>query len=458
MLESRLFSNYTLFYSNYDYGFQIGENQQDKYDWKSKISTYNFKPEYTWFPHTNHELTFGGEAILYQFKPADAVTVSEGAVSNISLSERKAAEASLYFGNDQRLNDKLSLQYGLRYSHFRYMGGKVYQYRDTLPGLKKPLLSITEKDEWEAIENYGNIEPRASFRYQLTNASSIKGSYNRMNQYIHLISNTTASTPIDIWQPSTNNIKPQQGDQLALGYFRNFSRNAYETSAEVYYKWTKNQVDYIDGADLFINEFLESQLLTGIGRAYGLELFAKKNSGKLTGWVSYTLGKSELKVDGINWGKDRKHRVGDWYPTRFDQRHNLKVASFYELNKKITLSGNFSFISGTPTTFPTDRILVAGYVMPYISGSVRNNYRLPNYHRLDAAITFNNIWRGKKGRSGEDNLVVSVYNLYARKNPFSIYFTQGMDRQAADAPPRTSAGQLSIIGTMVPAVSYNFKF
>jgi hypothetical protein len=455
---SRLFSNVTLFYSNYNYGFQIGENEDDKYDWKAKIITYNFKPEYTWFINTNLELNFGGEAIFYNYEPGNAISVSDGETTNIGLEKRKALELSAYIGNNHKISDKLSLQYGLRYSSFNYLGGKIYEYGTSLPGVKKPLVGVTEKDEWESVVFYGNLEPRASFRFQLTPSASIKGSYNRMNQYIHLISNTTAATPIDIWQPSTNNLKPQQADQVALGYFKNLKGNQYEASLEAYYKWTTNQVDYIDGADLFINELLEGQLLIGKGRAYGVELFVKKNTGRLTGWVSYTLGKTELKVDGINYGTDKKNRIGEWYPTRFDQRHNLKIASFFELNKKISFSAIFSLISGTPTTFPTDRIIQQGYVIPYISNSVRNNVRIPAYHRLDISVTFDKIWRGRKGRKGEDNLVVSIYNVYARQNPFSIYFTQGIDRQSADQPTTTYAKQLSILGSLIPAVSYNFKF
>ncbi len=458
ILGNRLFSNYTVFYSSYNYGFQLGESKNDQYDWKSEINTYDFKPEFTFYLNTNNKLSFGGEAILYRFNPANALSVSDGVKSNISLEDRKAFEGSLYIGNEQQIADRLSVQYGVRLSTFTYMGGTVYHYGNTIPGLKKPLLSSTEKGDWDRIKSFGNLEPRASFRYNLTETSSIKGSYNRMNQYIHLISNTTVSIPIDVWQPSTNNIEPQQGDQVGLGYFRNFRDNEYEASAEVYYKWTKNQVEYIDGADIFVNELLESQLLSGIGRAYGLELFVKKNTGRFTGWFSYTLGKTEMKTDGINFGNSQNNREGKWYPTRFDQRHNLKIASFYDLTKKISLSANFSFVSGTPTTFPTDRINVAGYVIPYISGNERNNFRLPNFHRLDVAATFNNIWRGKKGRKGEDHLVVSIYNLYARKNPFSIYFSQGRDRQPIDMPVATSATQMSIIGTLVPAVSYNFKF
>ena len=458
LYSNKLFSNYSLFYSNYDYGFHFGESEQDRFGWNSEINTYNFKPQYSWFINTQNELSFGGEAILYHFKPAKVLNISDGIRHVANLDERKALEAAVYVGNDQRISSTLSLQYGLRFSSFRYLGGTVYHFGENIPGLKKPLLATSEKGEWETIKTYGKLEPRASFRYQLTKSASVKGSYNRMNQYIHLISNTTISLPVDVWQPSTNNIKPQQGDQLALGYFKNFQENNYETSAEVYYRWTKNQVGYIDGADLFFNELLESQLLSGIGRAYGLELFARKNRGRFTGWLSYTLGKTELKVDGINWSGDAEKRQGNWYPSRFDQRHNLKLAAFYELRKNITLSGNFSYMGGTPTTFPTDRIAVAGYVIPYISGSDRHNFRIPDYHRLDLGISFHNIWRGKKGRSGEDYLAVSIYNLYARKNPFSVYFSQGTERQSAENPTSTSARQLSVIGTVVPAVSYNFKF
>ena len=454
---NKLFSNYTLFYSNYNYGFQFGEDANDMFAWNAEIRTINFKPEYTWFLNPSSEVTFGGEVILYRFDPARSVSVSEGEVSDTSLDDRRAFETSLYIGNDHTLSDKFTLQYGLRYSNFSYIGGKIYHYGDTIPGIKKPLLHVDEKDRWETIRTYHNLEPRASFRYQLTTSASVKGSYNRMNQYIHLISNTTASTPIDVWQASTNNISPQQGNQVALGYFRNFRGNRYETSVEGYYKWTKNQVDYIDGADLFINEFLEAQLLSGIGRAYGLEVYAKKNSGKFTGWISYTLGRSELRVDGINFGTN-KAREGNWYAARFDQRHNLKIASFYDLNERVSLSANFCFLSGTPTTFPTDRIVVQGYTIPYISGSARNNFRIPDYHRLDVSLTLNKIWRGRKGRKGEDYLVISIYNMYARKNPFSIYFTQGRDRQPVDQPVTTSAKQLAMIGAMIPAVSYNFKF
>lgn len=456
---SKLFSNFSAFYSDYNYGFSFGTNESDKFDWQAAISTWNFKPEFTWFANPSHELTFGGELIAYRFRPADATIINNGELSNISLDHRKAVEGALYVSSEQKFGDKLMAQYGLRFSYFNHFGDKTYTYGDTLPGIERPLIGVTENGSWNSVAQYNNLEPRLSIKYSLNESSSLKASYNRMSQYLHQISNTTASLPIDIWQPSDNNILPQTGNQGALGFFKNFFGNKFETSAEVYYKWNQNQIDYIDGAELFINEFMASQLLSGKGRAYGLELFAKKNQGRFTGWISYTLGKTELKVDGINYGDNESTREGNWYPTRYDQRHNVKLAGFYELNKRVTLSANFSYLSGTPTTFPTDRIIVQDKVIPYIDGSDRNNYRIPNFHRLDIALTIENVWRGKKQRKGTDNLVVSVYNLYGRKNPFSIYFSQGSSsRPQVGEPLATSAHQMSLIGSLIPALTYNFKF
>lgn len=457
LFSEKLFSNLTMFYSNYDYGFKFGD-KDDLFQVGSEVSTANIKPEFNWFVNTNNEITFGGEAILYLFKPGTLIDVSAGDETNSSLEERRALESGIYVSNDQKVTERLRLQYGLRLSYFSYLGGTVYQYGDTIPGATKPILNEYKYRKWGSIADFWNPAPRLSFVYQLTPAASFKGSYNRMNQYIHLISNTTATTPIDVWQPSTNNVAPQSADQVALGYFQNLANNQYELSAEAYHKWMYNQVDYIDGADVFVNQYLESQLLSGRGRAYGLELYAKRNTGKLNGWISYTLGWTEMKVDGINYGSDLETRKGHWYPTRYDQRHNVKLTAFYELNERITFSANFAYISGTPTTFPTDRITVGGYVIPYVNNNGRNNYRIPDYHRLDLGMTINNVWRGKKGRSGEDNIAISVYNAYARQNPFSIYFSQEKGRPSPATPVTTNANQVSIIGTVVPAISYNFKF
>ncbi len=454
LFGDRLFSNFTTLFSDYDYSLAFGETDFDKFEWKSRIRTINFKPEFTYFINSSNELIFGGDLIYYKFNPANAIGVSNGVTADISLELKYGLESAIFIGNKTKLNKRVSAQYGLRLSNFHYLGpGNVYEWETTEPGKRKELVSVHRVDKYESIASYTNLEPRASLKVQTGPKSSIKASYNRMSQYIHLISNTTASNPLDVWRPTTNNIKPQIGDQYALGIFKNFGPdNDYEFSVEGYYRDTKNQIEYIDGADILINEYLEADLLSGIGRAMGLEFYLKKNAGKLNGWISYTLGKSELKVDGIN--------NSEWYPARFDQRHNLKIVGYYETNPRWTLSAIFSFLGGTPTTFPTDRFTQQDYLIPYNAFNSRNNVRIPNFHRLDVSAT----WHGKKYkkngklRQNSDYWVFGLYNVYARKNPFSIYFSQGTDRPVTGQPIETFATQVSIIGTIIPAISYNFNF
>ena len=280
-----------------------------------------------------------------------------------------------------------------------------------------------------------------------------------MAQYIHLISNTTASNPLDIWTPSTNNIQPQTGQQWAAGYFRNFKNNMYEFSFETYYRRTENQIDYIDGAELFINDLLEGDVISGQGRAYGAEFYLKKNEGRLTGWFSYTLGRTELKIDGINYRDDLENREGQWYPARYDQTHNLKLAGFYELNKRWSVSANFTYLSGTPTTFPTHRYQIEYLTIPENANNSRNNLRIPDYHRLDISFTLlgRDVRKNGKVRKNQDSLVITFYNVYNRQNPFSIYFWQGEERVEMGEPAPTRATQVSILGSIVPSITYNFK-
>lgn len=454
LFGDRLFSNFTTFFSDYDYSLAFGETEFDRFEWKSRIRTINFKPEFTYFINSSNELTFGADLIYYKFNPANAVGVSDGVSADISLEKKYGLESALFIGNETKFSNAISAQYGLRLSNFQYLGpGNVYEWETTEPGERKTLVSATRAEKYESIASYTNLEPRASMKIQTGPKTSFKLSYNRMSQYIHLISNTTASNPLDVWRPTTNNIEPQIGDQYAVGIFKNFGpNNDYEFSVEGYYRDTRDQIEYIDGADILINEFLEADLLSGVGRAMGLEFYLKKNTGKLNGWVSYTVGKTELKVDGIN--------NSEWYPTRFDQRHNLKVVGYYELSPRWTLSANFTYLSGTPTTFPTDRFTQQDYLIPYNALDSRNNVRIPNFHRLDVSAT----WYGKKYRKNgklrknSDYWVFGFYNVYARKNPFSIYFSQGTERPVAGQPIETFATQVSIIGTIIPAISYNFNF
>ena len=452
LFNDRLFSNFTTIYSNYDYQLAFGSDDRNKFEWDSKIETLNLKPEFTYFINTNNEFSIGGEFLIYRFEPANAQGVSDGKITDITLPKKYAFESSIYFGNEQKINN-ISFSYGLRTSTYTYLGpGTKYIFNlPTNPGDRKTIDSEEKMDKWKNIQSFSNLEPRISINYKLNDSNSLKISYNKMVQYIHLLSNTAASSSLDVWTPSTNNIKPEKVDSYAIGYFKNFKENIFESSIEFYYKKLKNQIDYIDGADILINKYIEGDLLFGIGRAYGMELLFRKKSGRVNGWVSYTLARTELKIDGINNFK--------WYPTRYDQTHNLKFTSNFDLNKRISFAGNFTFISGTPVTFPTSKYVIQGFVIPHNSNNSRNDRRIPNYHRLDFSVTINGKKENKKGkiRKNNNSLVIGIYNVYNRKNPFSIYFSQGK-KVASEVFVPGQVTRLSIIGSFVPSITYNFKF
>ena len=452
LFNDRLFSNFTLIYSNYDYQLAFGSDDMNKFEWDSRIETINFKPEFSYFINTDNELSVGAELIRYSFEPANAIGVSEGEVTDITLPNKFAFEGSVYVGNEQKISD-LTISYGLRGSYYSYHGpGYTYNFSDEgVPGQRKILTEETQVSGRESIKTYSSLEPRVSLNFQPTGSFSVKASYNKMTQYIHLLSNTAASSSLDVWTPSTNNIRPQSGDIYVFGLFKNFKNNLFETSVEVYYKDLKNQIDYIDGADLLINKYFEGDLLSGLGRAYGVELLLRKNRGNFNGWVSYSYGKSELKIDGIN--------NFEWYPTRYDQTHNFKVTSTYKISNRVQLSGNFVYLTGTPVTFPSSKYVIQGFAIPHNAEMSRHQFRIPDYHRLDISVTLKGkeFKRNGKERKNESSTVIGIYNLYNRRNPFSIYFSQGKSNVSQGFVPG-EVTRLSIIGSFVPSVTYNFKF
>lgn len=449
LFNDKLFSNLTTYFSDYDYTIRFGNDDEDRFDWDARILNYSLKSDVSWYASPKNLVTFGGQTILYIFEPGNANSVSQGESNNFGLPKKYALESGLFMENEQEISSKISLHYGLRFSHFNYMGeGSSFEFEDTEEGEQKELVSSQEFDQWESIQTYHNFEPRASIKYQLNTRTSLKLGYNRTAQYIHLISNTTAATPVDVWTPSTNNIEPQIADQIGLGLFRNFKSNMFVTSAEIYYKDFDHLVDYIDGANLFVNELIEADLLEADGRAYGLEVQLEKKKGRFTGWMSYTLARTERKVKGIN--------NSEWFPSRFDQTHNFSTTLFYELSERWDISANFVLNSGTPATFPTSRIEQQGYVIPHNSQGSRGNVRIPVYHRLDLSATLKARKREGKRFSGE--WVFSIYNAYNRRNAFSIFFRQTDDQEVAGAATQTEAVRLSVIGNFIPAVAYNFKF
>jgi hypothetical protein len=446
IFNNKLFMNMSTFYSNYQYnlGFK-SEGTSQKFDWTSNIINYSVKPDFTYYLNNKNTIKFGAQAILFTFKPGDAVITAEnGSQSNILLANQYGTEYAVYIDNEQKLTPRLTVQYGIRWSLFNYMGkGTKYSYRDTIPNESKPFEKEEKIASGQIIKSYNNPEPRLAVNYTINDKSSVKLGYNRMSQYLHIVSNTAASTPLDIYTPATNNVKPLISDQVTLGYFRNFKDNMFETSAEIYYKNLQNQLDYVDNANLLLNKYLEADLVQGKGRAYGFELYVKKAKGKLNGWVSYTLSKTERQVIGIS--------NGEWFLSKYDRTHNINTVLIYDLNKRLSFSANFLFQTGTPATFPNVKVELQGYSIPYNTQGTRNNYRNTPYHRADIGITYN--FKKNDRRRYKQTLVLSVYNVYNRRNAFSIYF-----RESKGTPGTTEAVRYSVVGTIIPALTYNFKF
>ncbi len=436
----KVFSNVTLVASDYDYALGA-EEQTNNFNWKSNIRNYNFKADFTVYPSPNHTIDAGISSQYYRFKPGNVKFVTSTNESVTDIEAKNALESAAYVSHQWDLSDRFSLQSGLRFSLFHQFGqGTVYQYLNN-----DPTTGVTTGsafyEKGSVIENFHNLEPRLATRYKLGQSSSIKASYHRMVQYVHLVSNTTASLPIDVWTPAGQYIKPAKADQAAIGYFRNFSNNVYEFSAETYYKKYYDLLDYKDGAELMLNQTLETEVLSGEGRAYGLELMLRKQSGSLTGWVSYTLSKTERRVEGIN--------SGNYYNANYDKPHDLTIVLSRQLNEKWSLSGNFTYMTGRPITYPNARFEWQGITAPNYDN--RNGARIPDYHRLDLSATYD--MGADSSRKWKSSLTFGFYNVYGRRNPFSVYF-----RQNEEDPTKTEAVRYSLLGTVIPSITYNFNF
>ncbi len=438
LITDKLFSNTTAIYSDYDYSLGLKESNT-AFEWKSHIRDYSLKQDFQWYLNPTNTVRFGAVGTLHRFLPGDVVPGPNSYFNRLTIKGTDAAEVAAYVANEQQLTPRLTLNYGLRLSGYANIGpGKTYHYRD--PANPDRPTDTTTYGRGEIIKTYGGLEPRLAGTYSLSDVASVKASYNRTRQYLHLLSNTTASLPFDVWTPATAAIPAQTADQVALGYFRNLRNNMFETSAEVYYKTMDGQIDYKDNAQLLLNDRIERTILTGTGRSYGLELLVRKQRGPLTGWVSYTLSKTERKIGGIN--------SGNWYPVRYDRRHNLAVVASYQISPRLNLGANWTYVTGGAVTMPVGRFVYEGTAFPFYSS--RNGYRLPDYHRLDLAVTLDD--RVKPGRKFSGSWTLSIYNAYNRKNPFSIYF-----REKENHPGETEAVMTYLFGVL-PSVTYNFTF
>lgn len=435
LFSERLFSNFSFIYSKYDYKMESGDENLG-FEWISNLEDFKFKADLNYFPNPKNNIKFGLEVIHHHFIPGVARSSFSLADNTIRMPESYALEYGLYLSNEHKLLDKLTLNYGLRWSLFQNMGDATsYNFDENYEKIDS-----TVYDRWEIYNSFSGFEPRLSLNYTLNQKSSIKASYSRTLQYVHLASNSTAGSPLDVWVPSSPNIDPQLADQVALGYFRNFLDDKIETSVEVYYKDMQNQIDFKDFAELTLNAEYESEFRIGEAWSYGAEFLIRKQQGKLTGWISYTLSKTERKIPEINDGKV--------YVSSYDRPHSISIVGSYDLGKRWNVSATWVYASGTPVTFPTGRYEQGNMIIPIYSE--RNGYRMPDYHRMDLSITLKSKEKPNKRLSSELNL--SIYNVYNRHNPWMIIFSEDETLVAS-----TTAESFYIL-PILPAITWNFHF
>lgn len=433
IFNSRLFLNTSLVFSNYNYQFTVKSGTNDVRIF-SQIRDWNLKQDYQYNINNKNNLRFGWSSIYHIIRPGEITGSATSSINDKKQEKRYSFENAIYASNVFKLNKNLNITIGARLSGFSVMGGGNFYNIDG----DGNIIDTLKYDKGKVVKTYYNLEPRVSIGYMLNSNSSIKASYTQNAQYMHQITNSNGSNPLDKWASTSNIIKPQISNQYSLGFYTNLLQNNYAITTEAYYKDMVNVLDYRNGADLFLNETVESQILFGKGRAYGIEFMLKKKTGKLTGWVSYTISKSERNINGINNNK--------WYNATQDRTHDIAIVGIYQLNTKWTLSGNFVFYTGSAVTLPSGKYQVNGQTVYYYEN--RNAHRMPDYHRFDFGATM----QLKKTKKWTKELVFSLYNIYGRENAFTINI-----RDNKDNPNITEIVQSSLF-RWVPSVSYNFKF
>jgi hypothetical protein len=428
LVSDQLFSNTSLIFSDYNYKINVNFSAGNEINIISRIQDYGLKQDFQFYKSENSTWKYGISSVYHQIIPGEITAGENFTVS--SLTNKHAWENALYFSDQHQLSSNLSMECGLRLSTFSLFGPGTFYHFDT----NGNTTDSTNYQTGKIMKSYLNIEPRVTFNYLINKSSSIKVSYARNTQNLHLLSNSTSGSPTDLWIPNSNNVKPEIADQISLGYYRNFADDMFEFSIESYYKNLQNQIDYKDGAELNYTDDVESQILFGKGRAYGLELFLKKKYGKVNGWISYTLSRTERKFDEIN--------NGDYYPARQDRTHDISVVGIYKVNERWSFSSTWVYNTGNAVTFPCGKYEVAGQTRYYYTD--RNASRMPAYHRLDLGANLT--------VSEHSSWSFSLYNAYGHKNAYMIYFKDG-----ESDPTKTEATRITLF-QYIPSVTYNFKF
>jgi len=437
LFSKKLFSNFTLLSSHYFYDLGTPDGSTPYFNWLSFLEDYGFKGDFIWYPSPEHTFRYGISAYYHIIKPG-MITVEDqdGNSTESELSDNHALENGLYFSGESRFGERFALRYGLRYSMFINAGpATVLDYDEDYQ-----VVDSTVYEKWDLYNLYQGLEPRIAANYILNDRSSVKASYSRTRQYLQMASNSSAGTPLDIWFPASPNIEPQLSDQVAAGYFRNFFDNKIESSVELYYKKMSNAIDFRDHAQLLLNPRLEGELRIGEAFSYGAEFYIKYELSKFSGWISYTYSRTMRDIPEIN--------EGIAYPAPYDKPHDLALVFSYDPTPRIGLAANWIYSSGIPFTLPSGRYEILGNILPVYTG--RNEYRLPDYHRLDLSITIRG--KHKPGKRWKGEWVISAYNAYARKNVWTLNFTQD------DAEPDRTYAEMTYLFSIVPAITYNFKF
>lgn len=424
-----LFSNTSVIYSNYKYTNLVGSGTS-QYQITSGIQDVNFKIDMQYFMGLQNTLKFGVNSIYHTFMPGTVTAGPTSAANNLMLEHKYALESAAYISHEVEVFTGFKINYGLRLSSFSLIGpADIYTY-----DADGNIITQTNYTSGSIIKTYTSLEPRAAVMYSLDEVSSVKASCTRTAQYLHLLSNSTTTNPSDLWVPSSNNVAPQYADQFSTGYFRNIIDNEYEASIELYYKNMKNLIDYKNGADLQLNPTVESLLLFGKGWSYGTELLIRKRYGNLSGWISYTLSKTQEQFDEINHGQS--------FPARQDRTHDISIVVTYDYDETWNFGATWVYYTGDAVTFPSGDYLIDGRLIPYYTE--RNGYRMPAYHRLDLSATYK--------FSKNSNLNFSLYNAYDRANAYAIFF-----RRDPNDPTKTQAVQLTLF-PIIPSLTYNFSF
>ena len=437
LFNSKLFSNFTFVNSVYNYKLGTPEGGPNSFMWWSKMTDYGVREDLTYYLNPENTIKFGGEFTYHLFEPGTASGIGEEALYNeFKLPNNSALDYAIYISNEQKIGEKIQLKYGLRFSVFQNIGpGTMYNFDSNFESIDSTVFP-----SGDIYNTYFGLEPRLGITYLLTPESSVKANYSRTRQYMQLAQNSTAGTPLDVWFPASPNVAPQIADQVALGYFRNLNENRLEASVEVYYKWMKNSIDFKDFAEVLLNEKLEGELRFGKSWSYGAEFLLRKNTGKFTGWVSYTYSRTYRKFEDINSGKT--------YPAPYDKPHDFSIVLSYEIHPRLDVAANWVYATGAPVTFPTGRAYYGNLIVPIYSD--RNEYRFPDYHRLDISLTWKKKQRVKDKWNWDINF--SVYNAYGRHNTWSINFVQDSEN------PNLTYAEQTYLFSFVPALTFNFKF